>query len=103
VPIIKAPGEPDVPVRCLFYAQNYFRIYISDLAIQFYRESTLPPEIAVGEKHLMTSVLGMHQFRLQRWILTKEGWDDDDNPYLHIVSEGSSPESLNSEQEERSP
>jgi hypothetical protein len=71
--------------------------------IQFYRESTLPPELATTEKYLQTAVLGLPQFRLRRWIITQEGWDDDDNYYIHIVSEGDSPESLKAEQTENSP
>lgn len=43
--VINVPGEPDVPARCLFYADNYFRIHISDLVIQFCRESMLPSEL----------------------------------------------------------
>ncbi len=102
---IKVPGEPDVPERCLFYAQNYFRIFISDLVIQFCREieSTLPPEIAAAEKHFQSTVFGLRQFRLRRWIMTEEGWDDDDNPYMRIVSEGNSPESFKDEQTPCSP
>jgi hypothetical protein len=95
---IKVPGEPDVPGVCFFYAQNYFRIFISDLVIKFDRGSLLPPELANGENYLQSTVLGMPQFRLRRWMITEEGWDDADNFYTHILNEGNSKESFHAEQ-----
>src|SRR5262245_58193288 len=77
---IKVPGESAVPTRCLFYAQNYFRISISDLVMQFYREITLPAELAAGEKSLQAAAFNLSPFRLRRWIITDEDWDENDDP-----------------------
>jgi hypothetical protein len=45
---IDAPNEPSVPTRCTFFAQDYFRIFLADQAIQFYREAPLPRDLATG-------------------------------------------------------
>jgi hypothetical protein len=84
----KAPGEEDAVVRLTFYAQNYFRIFISDLAIEFYRETQAPPEVIAGERAFRDAVLGCEHFKLRRWLLTTEGWDDTDNEYVQVVAEG---------------
>ena len=55
-------------------------------------------ELASSEKYLQSAVLGTREFRLRRWVLTDEGWDDDDNPCLQILNEGDSIESLNAEE-----
>jgi hypothetical protein len=85
---IEPPGEPQAPVRCGFYAQNYFRVFISDSAVQLYREAALPSDLAVGEKQLLAAIFGRPDFRLRRWISTSEDWDDDDKSTVQIVSEG---------------
>jgi hypothetical protein len=85
---IDAPGEPSVPTRGAFYAQNYFRIFLADRAVQFYRDAALPPELAAGEQYLLSAILTLPQFNLRRWIVTDEGWDDEDEPYVTILDEG---------------
>jgi len=85
---LDAPGEPSVPVRCAFYARNHFRIFVADRAIQFYREAPLPPELARGEQQLVAAVLDMPSFRLRRWLVTEEGWSDDDEPFVNLLREG---------------
>ncbi len=95
--ILDAPGEPSLPVRCTFYANNYFRIFLADRAIHFYREAPLPPELAKGEQHLVAAVLEMIPFRLRRWLVTEEGWTDDDEPFVHLLQEGSDAEGLSAE------
>ena len=92
--VIRAPGEPDMPVRCLFYAQNYFRVFFSDLAVEFHREYTPPPELVTAEALLRSRILEIPGFTLRRWVATSEGWDDDDRPFARIVSEGTSLETL---------
>jgi hypothetical protein len=96
---IDVPGGPTVPARCAFYAQNYFRIFVGDRAIQFYREGALPPELASGEQHLLSAVLAATQFILRRWLVTEEGWDDEDNPYVTILGEGTDAEGLRIERD----
>jgi hypothetical protein len=91
---ITAPGEPQTPVRCGFYAQNYFRIFISDSAVQFYREAALPFDLAKGEKQLLAAIFGPPDFRLLRWISTSEDWNDDDKPTVQILSEGTNQQTL---------
>ena len=56
---IKPPGEPQAPVRCGFYAQNYFRVLISDFAVQFYREAALPSDLADGERQLVAAIFDL--------------------------------------------
>ena len=85
---LDAPGEPSVPVRSFFYAQSYFRIFLADQAILFYRESALPPELATGEQHLVAAILEMTQFHLRRWVLTEEDYDDEDEPFVNLLREG---------------
>jgi hypothetical protein len=85
---IEAPGEPQAQVRCGFYAQNYFRVFISDSAVQFYREAALPPDLADGEKQLLAALSGCPDLRLRRWISTSEDWDDDNKAIVEILSEG---------------
>jgi hypothetical protein len=92
--VISAPGEPDVQVRCQFYAQNYFRVFVSDLAVEFYREATPPPDIANAEAILRSHILNLPGFKLRRWITTSEGWDDDDKKFVDILSQGNSRETL---------
>jgi hypothetical protein len=46
---INAPGEPSERMRCMFYAQNYFRIFVADRAIECSRVTAIPPELAAGE------------------------------------------------------
>lgn len=93
-PSIKAPGERNLVVRYNFYAQNYFRIYISDLAVEFSRETPAPPHIAEGERMLLNLILALPRLRLRRWILTSEGYDDDDRYFAKIVAEGNTADSL---------
>jgi hypothetical protein len=85
---IELPGEPQAKARCGFYAQNYFRVFISDSAVQFYREATLPSNLAEGERQLLDAIFNRPDFRLRRWISTSEDWDDDDKPTVRILSEG---------------
>src|SRR6266566_7243321 len=92
--VISAPNEPDVPVRCLFYAQNYFRVFVSDLAVEFYRETVPSPEIAAGEGLLRSKILDVPGLKLRRWVATSEGWDDDDKEFVRILSQGASRETL---------
>ena len=92
--MIRAPGEPDMPVRCLFYAQNYFRVFVSDLAVEFHRDSTPPPELVTAEGLLRSRILEITGFRLRRWVATSEGWDDDDKPFVRVLSEGTRRETL---------
>jgi len=47
-----------------------------------------------GEQHLVAAVLKMTQFRLRRWLVTDEGWTDDDDPFVDLLREGSDAESL---------
>ena len=86
---IQVPGECSLPVKCLYYTENDFRIYLCDLAVQFSRDRLAPPHIATGERTLLSLILAMPQFRLRRWIITSEGWDDDDQEFTQIVAEGS--------------
>ena len=85
---IEPPGEPQAAVRCGFYAQNYFRVFISDSAVQFCREVALPSDLADGEKQLLAAIFRRPDVRLRRWIITSEDWDDDDKPTVQILSEG---------------
>jgi hypothetical protein len=100
-PVMQVPGEPDVPTRCQFYAQNDFRIFIADPAIQFHRESALPSELANGGQRFQSAVLGLRQFTLRRWIITEEDWDDDDQPVVRILSEGNTRAGLDAAGAER--
>jgi hypothetical protein len=81
---IQAPGEPDAAVRLAFYGHQYFRIFVSDRAVLFYRgRMPAPQEIVAGEREFRDALLGFQPFELRRWILTREGWDDAD-----VVAEG---------------
>src|ERR1051325_2316348 len=60
---IEPPGEPQAPVRCVLYAQNYFRVFISDSVVQFYREVALPSDLADGDKQLLAAIFGRPDFR----------------------------------------
>jgi hypothetical protein len=91
---INPPDEPNSTVRCTYYAENYFRLFISDLAVQFYREASLPDWIAKADEQIVHALLAARQIRLRRWINTQEGWDDDDLPFVRIVGEGDKPEEL---------
>ena len=95
---IAAPGEPRLPVRCTYYAQSWYRIFLADRAIQFCRDDPFrdgqPAELVRGEQHLVAAVLKMTQFRLRRWLVTDEGWTDDDDPFVDLLREGSDAESL---------
>jgi len=52
------PGVSPAPVRGVFYAQNYFRIFVSDqVIVEFVREAELPSELALGERSLVKSLL----------------------------------------------
>ena len=37
------------------------------------------------------AVLRLDPFRLRRWILTNEWWDDDDNARVEVLAEGTDP------------
>jgi hypothetical protein len=93
-----APGEPRLPVRCTYYAQSVYRIFLADRAIQFDRDDSFldaqPAELVRGEQHLVAAVLEMPQFRLRRWLVTDEGWTDDDERFVDLLREGSDAESL---------
>lgn len=90
---LDAPGEPSVPVRSFFYA-HYSRIFLADQAILFCREPAVPPELASGERHLVAAILEMTQFHLRRWLLTEEDYDDEDEPFVNLLREGSDAVSL---------
>src|SRR5436190_22358975 len=92
--VIRAPGEPEMPVRCLFYAQNYFRVFVSDLAVEFHREATPPPEVVAAERVLRSRMLDMPGFKLRRWVTTSEGWDDNNNRFVRVLSQGTGRETL---------
>ena len=94
---LDAPGEPSLPVRCAFYAHSYFRIFLADRAVHFYREAALPAELARGEQQLVAAVLEMIPFHLRRWLITEEGWTDDDEPFVTLLQEGNDAESLRGE------
>jgi hypothetical protein len=85
---IEAPDERRSPVRCSFYAQNYFRIFISNLAVEFYRETDLPSDLISGERHLALAIFAIPKLRLRRWVSTEEGYSDDDERYVRILAEG---------------
>lgn len=93
-----APGEPRLPVRCTYYAQNWYKIFLADRAIRFDRDDPFrdaqPVELVRGEQHLVAAVLRMTQFHLRRWLVTDEGWTDDDDPFVDLLREGSDAESL---------
>jgi len=91
---IKAPDEQPLPVRCFLYAQDYFRIYIADMAVQFHREAALPPDLAVGEQEFQVAALSRADIRLRRWIATDEDWDDDEKRVVQILAEGKDRETL---------
>lgn len=83
-----------MPVRRLFYAQNYFRVFVSELAVEFRRESKSPPELVTAEHLLRSHILETPGFRLRRWVATSEGWDEDDKPFVRVLREGNSRETL---------
>jgi hypothetical protein len=85
---IHMPGVSPARVRCLFYAQNYFRILVSDQVVEFVREAELPSELALGERSLVKGLLNTGQFTIVRWISTSQGWDDNDRPYTVTIAEG---------------
>jgi len=85
---IHMPGVSPAPVRGVFYAQNYFRIFVSDQVVEFVREAELPSELALGERSLLKSLLNTGQFTIVRWISTSQGWDDNDRPYTVSIAEG---------------
>ena len=87
---IRVPGSSDFPVACFFYAQNYFRIFISQMAVEFCRGAAIPSELAAGEKELYRHILETKDFSVQRWLATSEGWDDGDQPFVNTVAEGTS-------------
>ena len=72
----------------MFYAQNYFRIFVSDQVVEFVREAELPSELALGERSLVKGLLNTGQFTIVRWISTSQGWDDNDRPYTVSIAEG---------------
>jgi hypothetical protein len=72
--LIEVTGEEPSPVRLTFYTENYFRVYVAELAIQFHRGIPPPREVAAGERWLREAVLRLEAFRLRRWLLTQEGW-----------------------------
>ena len=84
------PGEPDSLITCFFYAQNYFRILVSNNVVEFYREAAIPPELETGERQFCIAILETNEFIVRRWVITSEGWDDDDRRFLHVVGEGNS-------------
>jgi hypothetical protein len=92
--LIRPPGEREMPVRCQFYAQNYFRVYVSDFAVEFHRDATALPELRAAEELLRSRILGLPGVKLRRWVITTEGWDDDDKPFVQVLSQGSSHETL---------
>jgi hypothetical protein len=91
---IHMPGVSPAPVRCLFYAQNYFRIFVSDQVVEFVREAELPSELAFGERNLVKGLLNTGQFTIVRWISTSQGWDDNDRPYTVTIAEGNKESSV---------
>jgi hypothetical protein len=88
---IEVADETPAPVRLVFYTQNYFRTFVADLVLQFCRDIPPPPEVAAGERELREAVLRLDAFRLRRWILTNEWWDDDDSPRVEVLAEGTDP------------
>jgi pimeloyl-ACP methyl ester carboxylesterase len=93
-PKIEVADERPAPVRLVFYAQNSFRIFVADLVLQFCRHIPAPPEIAVGERALREAVLRLDPFRLRRWVLTNERWDDDENARVEVLAEGTDSRTL---------
>ena len=91
---IRVPRNGNFPVYCFFYAQNYFRIYISTSAVEFYREAVIPAELLAGETKLFKTILETNEFSVLRWLATSEDWDDDDQPFVNTISEGTSAESF---------
>jgi hypothetical protein len=87
---IHIPDEGDFPVTCLFYAQNDFRIYVSRAAVEFYRGGVIPAELAAGETLFYKRILETNEFSVRRWLATSEGWDDDDEPFVNVIAEGTS-------------
>lgn len=91
---IEVPGGQSFRVRCSFYAQNYFRIFISDLAVQFYRETTLPTNLVDAERQLRVAFLTHPLFKLRRWVGTSENWNDNDQLVIQILCEGQNQQAL---------
>jgi hypothetical protein len=89
--VIRVPGELEVPVARYFYAQNYYRVFIAEKAIEFAREAHMPKDFLADEKRILRAVLDRE---IRRWIVTVEGWDDEDRPMCDIVFEGEGAESL---------
>jgi hypothetical protein len=85
---IEVANEQPAPVRLMFFTQNYFRIFVADLALKFYREAPPPPEVTAGERALRDAVTQLDALRLRRWLLVREWWDDDDNACVEVLADG---------------
>ena len=91
---IEAPDEPRLPVRCLLYSGNYFRIYVADRAVLFRSEAPLPSDLAMGEREFQAAILAVPEVRLRRWLATDDDWDDDEKKIVRILGEGKNQETL---------
>lgn len=62
--------------------------------MEFYREAVIPAELLAGETKLFKTILETNEFSVLRWLATSEDWDDDDQPLVNTISEGTSAESF---------
>lgn len=88
------PGEPSAPVRCTLYAGNYFRVFVADRAIEFYQEVAPSQDILDADERLRKALLNAPGIQVRRWVRTEEGWDHEDEPFVHVVDEGHGPDWL---------
>ena len=100
--LIQPPGEKAERATAMLYAKDYYRVFIGDSVIQFYREAESPYDIKHADQELQSALFAQSDFRLNRWLAVSEGWDDDDNRFERIIANGETIESLIAVQQEQS-
>jgi hypothetical protein len=96
--VIRQPGAQEVPAVKLFYARNYYRVLVAESAVEFRRESNIPPELLVAERQILETALSANG--ITRWVVTLEDYDDNDRPTFDVVAEGATSVSLRKRLEE---